>query len=123
MSDLSTILYVDDEPINLMLFKVILGKKFNVITASSGSEGLKIMSENKDIAGVVSDMRMPGMNGIEFIRLAKNIFPDIFYFILTGYDITPEISNALKEKLINKYFQKPFNDLEMEAAIREAIRK
>jgi len=123
MSDLSTILYVDDEPINLMLFKVILGKKFNVITASSGSEGLKIMIENKYIAGVVSDMRMPGMNGIEFIRLAKNIFPDIFYFILTGYDITPEISNALKEKLINKYFQKPFNDLEMETAIREAIRK
>jgi YesN/AraC family two-component response regulator len=63
------------------------------------------------------------MNGIEFIRLAQKDFPDISFFILTGFDITDEISEALKDKLIHKYFRKPFNIREIEAAILEAIKK
>ena len=67
-------------------------------------------------------MKMPGMNGIEFIRTAKHDFPDTSFFILTGYDITDEILEALNGKLISKYFRKPFNLEEIEAAIQEAIK-
>ncbi len=116
-----TILYVDDESINLLLFQAILGSKYNIVTAESGDDGLRQLTAYPDTVGVISDMRMPGMNGLEFINMAKTKFPDIFYFILTGYDITPAISNALEEGLIHKYFRKPLNHVEIENAIEEAI--
>ena len=112
-----TILYVDDEPMNLKLFEINFCKKFNVLTALSGDEGLKILKNNHTINVVISDMKMPGMNGIEFIKKAQSDYPDIKYFILTGFDITDEISRALTNNLIQEYFQKPFNMKEIEASI------
>lgn len=109
MEDLATILYVDDEPTNLMLFNINFKKKYNVLTALSGEEGLQILANNPQTKVVVSDMKMPGMNGIEFISQAKKKYPNIVFYILTGYDITPEIAQAIKDKLINQYFSKPFN--------------
>ncbi len=66
-------------------------------------------------------MKMPEMNAIEFITLAKKEFPNIAYYILTGYDITQEIAEALNNKLIFKYFRKPFNLKEIEDAIIVAL--
>lgn len=123
MSQQITVLYVDDEPINLMLFKANFKNKFNVITAESGSKGLQQLKDNSEIIVVISDMKMPGMSGIEFIRLAKLDYPNVSFYILTGFDITDEISQALEEQLINKYFRKPFNIKEIENAIVDAIGK
>lgn len=121
MNNILTILYVDDEPINLQLFKINFEKKFIVETAESGCEGLEILSQNPEISVVISDMKMPGMNGIEFIKKAKELLPDIKYYILTGFDITDEITTALNGKLINQYFRKPFNIAEIEIAIRKTL--
>lgn len=103
------ILYVDDEPLNLMLFKANLNKTHEVITADSGVSGLKIIENTKDFCCVISDMRMPNMNGIEFVKAASKILPDISYYILSGFDISEEIQEALDSRLIQKYFRKPFN--------------
>lgn len=103
------ILYVDDEAINLMLFKINLQKKYEVLTAENGMNGLEVLSVDKDISIVFSDMRMPEMNGIEFISNAKELYPEINFYILTGFEITSEISKALDNGMIDKYFQKPFN--------------
>jgi response regulator RpfG family c-di-GMP phosphodiesterase len=116
-----TILYVDDEPINLFLFRQIFEKKYNVITAESGYTGLNLIEKNPNINIVISDMKMPGMNGIEFIQKAKQLYSNIHYYILTSYDINPEIDNALKTGLIDKCFQKPFNLQEIESAISERL--
>jgi len=116
-----TILYVDDEPINLFLFSQIFEKKYKVITAESGYAGLNIIEKNPNIDIVISDMKMPGMNGIEFIQRAKELYSNIHYYILTSYDITPEIDNALRTGLIDKYFQKPFNLQEIESTISEKL--
>ncbi len=116
-----TILYVDDEPINLFLFSQIFGEKYNVITAESGYAGLNLIENNTNINVVISDMKMPGMNGIEFIQKAKELYTNIYYFILTGYEITPEIDQALKNGLIARYFQKPFNFQIIESAITEKL--
>lgn len=123
MNEKITILYVDDEPINLMIFSINFKNKFNVITALSGEEGLEKLAEESSISVVISDMKMPRMNGIEFIRTAKADFPNVIFFILTGYDITSEIAHALNEKLINHYFSKPFNVNEIEKAINDSIAK
>jgi len=66
-------------------------------------------------------MRMPSMNGIQFIRKAKDKWPGIKYFILTGFEITPEIQSAINEKLIHKYFRKPYNLKEMPKEIDAAF--
>jgi len=116
-----TILYVDDEPINLRIFELNFKRKYQVITAKSGFEGLSQLEAHPDVAIVVSDMKMPGMNGIQFITQAKLQYPNIVFFILTGFDITDEIAKALDDKLINKYFSKPFNAAEMDESIQKVI--
>ena len=121
MSEKKSLLYVDDEIINLKLFEINFRRSFNVITALSGSAGLEILKERHEVAVVISDMKMPGMNGIEFIRKAREICPDAIFFILTGYDINEEIEAALDEKLIKSYFRKPYDVEDIESSIRAAI--
>lgn len=119
MSNKVNLLYVDDEPINITLFTFNFKAKYNVFTALDGYKGLEILKEFPGISIVISDMKMPGINGIEFIKLAKQDFPLITYFILTGFDITQEISEALESGLIHKYFRKPFDIKAIEKAISE----
>jgi response regulator RpfG family c-di-GMP phosphodiesterase len=121
MNEMKTLLYVDDEPINLKLFAINFKNKFHVLSAGSGFEGLSLLKSNPETRIVISDMKMPGMNGIEFIRKAKKDFPDILFFILTGFDITEEIADALNERIIFKYFRKPFNMKEIEISIQDAL--
>jgi len=115
------ILYVDDEPINLQLFEINFSKKYTVCTAIDGFSGLKMLDENPDILAVISDMKMPGMNGIEFIEKSNEKYPEKKYFILTGYEITEVISGAIETGLIIKCFSKPFNLEEIERELKEAI--
>ena len=114
------ILYVDDEEPNLFLFEVTFEEKYQVITSSSGKEGLeKLAGAHNKIIVVISDMRMPEMNGVEFIRRARERYDNIGYFILTGYDYNQEIDSAIKEGVVHKFFTKPFDQKEIEAAIDE----
>jgi len=125
MRDLAsiTILYVDDEDINLFLFKSSFEPKYEVITARSGKEGLEKLDGYHDkIIVVISDMNMPMMNGIEFIEEARKTYQNIAYFILTGYDYNQEIDRALKSDVIQKFFTKPFISAEIEAAVEQAFR-
>lgn len=121
MSNKTKVLYIDDEEINLELFVYNFSGKFEVITDCCGLNGLDQLQNHPDIKVVISDMKMPNMNGLEFIAKAKEIYEDKRYYILTGYDITEEIQQALETKLILKYFRKPFNIREIENAISEVI--
>lgn len=121
MKEKIKLLYVDDEPINLQLFQLNLRKKYDVLVAENGMKGLDILSINKDVAVVISDMKMPKMNGIEFIKAAKEKYPELSYFILTGYEITNEIRNALNSGLIFQYFRKPVDLIEVDRAIKKVI--
>lgn len=119
-----TILYVDDEEANLFLFKNLFKKKYNVITAISGMEGLKKLENYKDdIIVVISDMRMPNMNGLEFIQTARATYSNIAYYILTGYAFSDDIEIALENNVIQKFFTKPFNYKEIDAAIQDSLKQ
>jgi len=115
------ILYVDDEKINLMLLKLNFRDKYDVITANSAVEGLKLLESEKDIPVVISDMRMPNTSGIDFIKEAKDKYPEIKYFILTGLEVTTEINEALDSGLILDYFKKPFKADEIESSIEAVV--
>jgi len=123
MSKNIKILYVDDEKINLLLFEANFSQKYEVLIAENGFSGLEVLSNNPDISIVISDMKMPNMSGIEFIFNAKKKYPEKKFFILTGFEITEEIQEALERGLILKYFSKPFHMNEIELAISDAINK
>jgi two-component system response regulator (stage 0 sporulation protein F) len=112
------ILNVDDEPINGMMFKSVFKDKYTIFTAESGLAGLEVLRINNDIDVVISDMRMPGMNGIEFIRQAKDKYPQIRCFVLTGYDVTPEIQKSIDAGFLCKCFLKPLNLKEIDESIQ-----
>ena len=112
------ILYVDDDSINLLLFEANLEKKYTVLTANSVQSGLDILSNNPDIKVLMSDLKLPVMNGLEFISKAKQVLPGICCYILTGFDVSSEIRDAIKNGTILKYFQKPFNMYEIEKELQ-----
>ena len=122
MNEKIKILYVDDEEVNIFLFKVNFSKTFELLTADSGVKGLEVLDEYQDVKVVISDMKMPIMNGIEFIKKTKSKNDSLKFFLLTGFDIIDEIQDALNTNLILKYFKKPFNKVEIESSINEAIK-
>ena len=117
----SKILYVDDEPTNLLLFEINLKKKFHILTAESGRVGLEMLKSHNDTALVVSDMKMPGMNGLEFIRALKEIYPEKRCFILTGYEVNTEMQDALNSGLILRCLRKPMNMNDLASMIQKTI--
>lgn len=118
MEDLKrTVLYVDDEPNNLLLFKAAFRKNYKVITANSGKEGLEKLAEDATIELVISDMKMPDMSGIAFVKEAKNRDYEKYFFILSGFDFNEEIEKALEENIINRSFKKPFSLEEIQLAM------
>jgi len=122
MNTKPAILYVDDEEINLLLFEANFGEIFNIHITSSGYKGLDILRANNDIKLVVCDLKMPNMNGFEFISLAKSEFPDTLYILLTGFNIDEEIPDAMKSGLIDKSLTKPFEMGDLKNAIFELLK-
>lgn len=105
-----TVLYVDDEDANLFLFDRSFSSAFTVLTALSGEEGLAVLEEHQnDIIVVITDMKMPGMSGVEFVRLAKERFKNIAYYVLTAFNFNKEVESAIEEKIVDKFFTKPFD--------------
>nr|WP_321354356.1 response regulator [uncultured Draconibacterium sp.] len=119
MSNKPKILYVDDEEINTTVFQLTFSKVFEVLTADSGAKGMEIINKDPDIKFVISDMRMPAMSGLEFIREIKNVCEHIPCSILSGYQQSPEILTALDNGEIVDYLIKPFN----KGAIEELVLK
>jgi len=117
------ILYVDDEEINLMIFKHNLAQKYHILTAENGQNALDILHKNDDINHVITDLRMPEMSGLELVEEARKHFLDKKYFLLTGYSMNDRIRAALEEKLIHDYWMKPVNFSKIEAAIDSSYKK
>ena len=81
-----TIIMVDDE-LNILqtLKRCFSREKYRIICASSGAEGLKLVADTADVAVIISDQRMPGMNGSEFLTRSREFAPDAIRMLLTGY--------------------------------------
>lgn len=121
MNEEIKLLYVDDEDINRRLFKIHFGSTYEVHTAEDGMQGLDALEKIEGIVIVISDMKMPGMNGVEFVTKAKERFPQKKFYILTGFEITPEIEEALSSGLIVQFFNKPFDISEINNSIIKVL--
>jgi len=115
------ILVVDDEIGARESLKLILKDSYEVLTAESAQEGLrKMRTEKVDL--ILTDIRMPGMSGLEFLELVKTWYPSIEVILVTAYPDSKTTLNALKEGALD-YIIKPFNQWEVIGAVRKAISK
>ena len=116
-----TVLCVDDEKNILHSIKRLLRKEgYSLLTASSGVEGLKILEEN-NVHLVLSDQRMPQMNGTEFLAKVKEKYPDVIRVILTGYTEVDSITESINKGNIYKFLLKPWNDQNLKLEIGKAL--
>jgi len=116
-----TVLLVDDEEKILNSLKRLLRKEeYQLLTASSVAEGLKVLEEN-DIHLVISDQRMPQMSGTEFFAIVKERYPDAIRIILTGYTEVDSITESINKGHIYKFFLKPWNDQSLKLEINQAL--
>jgi response regulator RpfG family c-di-GMP phosphodiesterase len=122
MANRNLILYVDNI-LDLKMFEVKFGDKFHLLTADTGEKGLEMLENFKDIRIVIADMKMTGMNGLEFTRKAFEKYPEIDYFLLTGYEISKRVQHAVETGMVRKCFTKPFNLNEISHKIEEVLSK
>jgi CheY-like chemotaxis protein len=111
------ILFVDDEPATLKLYKLMLQGQFDIATAASGEDGLTLLRKDGPFAIVVSDMQMPGMDRVQFLNRARQIAPATIRFLLTGKVDLQGAVKAVNEGSISRFLLKPCE----ESVLREAI--
>jgi response regulator RpfG family c-di-GMP phosphodiesterase len=101
------VLFVDDEPNVLAAYERQLRKQFEIETRESGEAALETMATGGPYAVVVSDFRMPGLNGVQFLSRAKELNPDTVRMMLTGYADMQTAMEAVNEGSIFRFLTKP----------------
>jgi response regulator RpfG family c-di-GMP phosphodiesterase len=115
------ILLVDDEPNVLDGYRRTLGREFALETAVGGQEALGLIAEKGPYAVVVSDMRMPGMDGIQLLSRIKSASPDTIRVMLTGHADTETAINAINEGSIFRFLSKPTSKEMMAKTLTAAL--
>ena len=117
----ATVLCVDDEPAVLNAMRRLFRPRgYRILQAASGTEGLAVLRENP-VDLIISDMRMPNMDGAQFLEAARQHDPGIVRILLTGYaDISATIA-AINRGEIHRYIAKPWDDHDLLLVVQEAL--
>lgn len=120
---LHNLLLVDDEEsVISSLKRAFMDQDFQIYSANSGAEGLSILAR-EPIQVIVSDEKMPGMSGAEFLAQVRTLYPDTIRFMLTGQASMESAMKAINEGEIYRFFTKPWDNLQLVFAIRSAFEK
>jgi DNA-binding NtrC family response regulator len=114
-----SVLCVDDEPNILRSLHWMLHKEFNVMTATDGASALEMLRKH-DFDVIVSDQRMPGMIGSEFLRQACQVAPRAMRILLTGYSDMQALLRSINEGEVFRFVSKPWKNDELSRTVREA---
>jgi CheY-like chemotaxis protein len=117
------VLFVDDEPHVLDGIQRILRKQCNLCTATSGAEGLQLMGESGPFALIVSDMRMPSMNGAQFLAKVHEQSPDTVRMILSGQADLQATIAAVNDGHIYRFLSKPCPSDQLVAAVGDGLKQ
>jgi PAS domain S-box-containing protein len=115
------VLYVDDESINLRLFKISFRANYDIHTALSAEEGLLLIRDLPYFDIIVSDQRMPGISGTEFMIQAKKTLPYAKYILLTGYTDIEALENAINKVGLWQYIKKPWETSNLKFVLDNAF--
>jgi len=116
------VLFIDDEPASLTAFKSIFRDDYDILLASSAEEGYKMM-QKEDVNIVISDQRMPGVTGVEFLQRIRIEFPDTVRMLITGYSDIDAVIQSINGSSISYYFSKPYNETDMKIILDNTIEK
>lgn len=113
------IIYVDDEPNNLEVFKLNLSDSWEVKTFVNPLEALSALTSLTPCI-LVTDQKMPGLNGIQYLELARKLHPQSIRILITGYSDEDLVIDSIRKAQVFDYIKKPFGEGEIEARIRRA---
>ena len=118
-----TVMLVDDEASILKSLKRLFRKEgHTILTAGGGTEALEILKAHiGSVSLIISDQRMPGMNGAAFLEQSIACCPDAMRFLLTGYSDLDAVVDAVNKGKIHRYLNKPWNDQELLTLARDAL--
>jgi len=116
MTQVLTLLYVDDDEISLIAFKAAYKKLFHILTESTPSKGKKILKDHK-IDIVLSDHNMPEETGISFLTYVASEYPKIKRVLVSGDNKGSHLNAALENGLIHAYLGKPTREEDVMKAL------
>jgi len=114
------VLFLDDEERILKTMNALFRSQYEVLTATDGADALEHL-KRAHVHAVVSDQRMPGMSGVEFLRKARQVSPGTVRMLLTGYSDLQAIVGSINDGEIFRYISKPWQNVELQATIAEAV--
>jgi two-component system NtrC family sensor kinase len=122
MKQTTQILCVDDEKNVLKsLQRLFMDEDYDILIAESGQEGLEALTRNPEVQVVISDYRMPGMTGVDFLHEVSKQWPNTVRIILSGFADTAAIVSAINEGQVYRFVAKPWNDDDLKHTIRLAL--
>jgi len=119
-----TIMIVDDEENVLKSMYDLLSEDYHIITAGDGAEALALiqgMEQPQNIGLIISDKRMPQLNGIQLFEKLKEIVPNTIRIILTAFDDKKDIIDAINKAKIHEYITKPFEPEDLKIRVKHAV--
>jgi response regulator RpfG family c-di-GMP phosphodiesterase len=116
-----TILFVDDDIVVLQILKrIFTAEGYDVVTATSGEEGLRVL-EQTPVPVVVADYHMPGMSGVEFLEQVRERLPDTIRVLLTGHAETTVAIEAINRGHVYRFLTKPWEEHDLRLMMKEAM--
>lgn len=114
------LMVVDDEPDNLDLLYRTFRREFRVFKADGAIKALELLDKEGAMAVIISDQRMPLMNGTEFLSKTVERFPETIRILLTGYTDVEDLVEAINSGKVFKYITKPWNPEHLKAVVQQA---
>src|SRR4028119_622556 len=114
------LMVVDDEPDNLDLLYRTFRRDFRVFKADGAMKALELLDTHGEMAVIISDQRMPLMNGTEFLSKTVERFPETIRILLTGYTDVEDLVDAINSGKVFKYITKPWNPDKLKAIVQQA---
>ncbi len=122
--DKPTIMLVDDEQENLCVLEHLLSQRYNIIKGFNGQHALELIQSHEspeDIKLIITDQRMPGINGVELLEQTLALMPDTIRIILTGFSDTQAIIDSINKVQLYKFVTKPFEPTELLLTVERGI--
>ena len=114
------VLYLDDEPNNLICFMATFRFEFSIFIAHNVEKAYGYLAEHPDISVILADQRMPVQTGVEFFEEVRLKYPAPVRMLITAYSDIEAVIDAVNKGCIFRYIKKPWNDDDIKSAIEEA---
>nr|CAC10599.1 hypothetical protein [Aromatoleum evansii] len=118
-----TLLLVDDEPsISVGRARILRREGYTLLFAANPAEALELLARHP-VGVVISDFRMPGMDGVQFLDKVRGLYPQSVRMILSGYADVEMITGAINRGAVFRFLHKPWDDRELLEAVRDAFER